>query len=211
MWPRVLHGLHSRSVPWMPPSLSHTRSQGKGTANSVTRTGPSSRRYSERGQDGRRLQGRNDAGGLAPKPILRAALRAVPSPSVHLAYFWDGRKDGFSALVNYHKLDHKSLENLTYSYLSDWFTAQSKSDKAGADSRLGAAQELQAKLKLILAGEQLQLGRTRSSWHGQVTFVPADFSLCSSRLWRQGHRCQDVRQQLQRATRAGLPLRCGLL
>lgn len=66
---------------------------------------------------------------------------------------WDGRKDGFSALVNYHKLDHKALENLTYSYLGDWITAQGKSEKVGSDSRLGAAQELQAKLKLILAGE----------------------------------------------------------
>ena len=68
-------------------------------------------------------------------------------------HIWDGRKDGFSALVNYHKLTHKALENLTYSYLGDWITAQGKSDKAGADSRLGAAQELQAKLKLILTGE----------------------------------------------------------
>ncbi len=68
-------------------------------------------------------------------------------------HIWDGRKDGFSALMNYHKLDHKALENLTYAYLGDWITAQSKSDKAGADSRLGAAQDLQAKLKLILAGE----------------------------------------------------------
>jgi len=68
-------------------------------------------------------------------------------------HIWDGRKDGFSALVNYHKLTHKALENLTYSYLGDWITAQSKSDKAGADLRLAAAQALQEKLKLILAGE----------------------------------------------------------
>ncbi len=68
-------------------------------------------------------------------------------------HIWDGRKDGFSALVNYHKLTHKALENLAYSYLGDWITSQSKSDKAGADLRLGAAQALQEKLKLILAGE----------------------------------------------------------
>ncbi len=66
---------------------------------------------------------------------------------------WDGRKDGFAALVNYHKLTHKTLENLTYSYLGDWIAAQGKSDKVGADLRLAAAQSLQAKLKLILAGE----------------------------------------------------------
>jgi len=68
-------------------------------------------------------------------------------------HIWDGRKDGFSVLVNYHRLDHQALENLTYSYLGDWITAQSKSDKVGADLRLAAAQALQEKLKLILAGE----------------------------------------------------------
>jgi hypothetical protein len=68
-------------------------------------------------------------------------------------HIWDGRKDGFSVLVNYHKLTHKTLENLTYSYLGDWISAQSKSDKTGADLRLAAAQTLQEKLKLILAGE----------------------------------------------------------
>jgi hypothetical protein len=68
-------------------------------------------------------------------------------------HIWDGRKDGFSALVNYHKLNYKTLDKLTYAYLGDWITAQTKSDKAGADLRLGAAQALQEKLKLILAGE----------------------------------------------------------
>jgi hypothetical protein len=58
--------------------------------------------------------------------------------------------------VNYHKLNHKLLETLTYSYLQDWITAQAaaaKDGKPGADLRLVAAQELQNKLKLILAGE----------------------------------------------------------
>jgi N-6 DNA Methylase len=71
-------------------------------------------------------------------------------------HIWDGRKDGFSVLVNYHKFDHKGLENLTYSYLQDWITAQAaaaKSGKTGADLRLAAAQTLQDKLKLILEGE----------------------------------------------------------
>jgi N-6 DNA Methylase len=70
-----------------------------------------------------------------------------------LWHIWDGRKDGFSALVNYHKLTHKLMENLAYSYLGDWITAQSRSDKLGADLRLAAAQELQTKLKFILTGE----------------------------------------------------------
>ncbi|MDQ4039832.1 MAG: BREX-1 system adenine-specific DNA-methyltransferase PglX, partial [Actinomycetota bacterium] len=31
-------------------------------------------------------------------------------------HVWDGRKDGFSALVNYHKLDRNKLEKLVYTY-----------------------------------------------------------------------------------------------
>jgi type I restriction-modification system DNA methylase subunit len=71
-------------------------------------------------------------------------------------HIWDGRKDGFSALVNYHKLDHANLEKLTYTYLGSWI-ADRKSDMnrgiAGAEGRLLAAQALQDKLKLILEGE----------------------------------------------------------
>jgi hypothetical protein len=71
-------------------------------------------------------------------------------------HIWDGRKDGFSCLVNYHKLTHQRLETLTYAYLQDWITAQAaaaREGKPGADLRLAAAQELQNKLKLILEGE----------------------------------------------------------
>ncbi len=69
---------------------------------------------------------------------------------------WDGRKDGFSALVNYHKLDHKLLEKLTYTYLGDWIKKQQEAvsnEESGADDRLLKAQQLQDKLKLILDGE----------------------------------------------------------
>ncbi len=71
-------------------------------------------------------------------------------------HLWDGRKDGFSCLINHHTLDHKRLETLTYSYVQDWITAQAaaaKVSQTGADLRLAAAQDLQDKLKLILAGE----------------------------------------------------------
>ena len=71
-------------------------------------------------------------------------------------HVWDGHKDGFSCLVNYHKLDHKGLEALTYAYLGDWITIQAadaRGGKLGADLRLKAAQDLQDKLKRILAGE----------------------------------------------------------
>jgi hypothetical protein len=71
-------------------------------------------------------------------------------------HVWDGRRDGFSALVNYHTLDRRQLEKLTYTYLGDWIKRQEDSlvrDESGAEARLLAARELQNKLKLILEGE----------------------------------------------------------
>lgn len=71
-------------------------------------------------------------------------------------HLWDGRPDGFHALVNYHRLDHAALQKLTYSYLGNWIQQQSddaKADKPGAAERLGAARSLQAKLAAILEGE----------------------------------------------------------
>lgn len=71
-------------------------------------------------------------------------------------HVWDGLPDGFSALVNYHKLDYKKLETLIYSYLGDWIQRQ-KTDVAsnveGARERLAAAQVLSQRLELILEGE----------------------------------------------------------
>lgn len=72
-------------------------------------------------------------------------------------HIWDGRKDGFNVLVNYHKLDFKRLDGLTHAYLGDWITTQAadaKAGKTGADLRLAAAQALQKKLEVILAGEK---------------------------------------------------------
>ncbi len=69
---------------------------------------------------------------------------------------WDGRKDGFSALVNYHRLDRSTLEKLTYSYLGDWLERQAagvRDDVPGAEERLAAARSLQQKLELIIEGE----------------------------------------------------------
>lgn len=73
-------------------------------------------------------------------------------------HIWDGLKDGFSALVNYHLLDHKTLAKLTYSYIGqDWVErqrAEVRDEVAGAEARLTAALELKRKLELILDGEQ---------------------------------------------------------
>jgi len=72
-------------------------------------------------------------------------------------HVWDGLRDGFSALVNYHRLDRKTLEKLTYTYLgTDWVErqrAEVRDEVAGAEARLAAALELQRKLELILDGE----------------------------------------------------------
>ena len=71
-------------------------------------------------------------------------------------HLWDGRRDGFSALVNYHKLDRARLEKLTYTYLGDWIGRQSSAvdaNEEGSDARLQAARDLQDRLKLIIEGE----------------------------------------------------------
>ena len=71
-------------------------------------------------------------------------------------HVWDGLRDGFSALVNYHKLDHATLQRLTYSHLGWWIDRQKgqvREEKPGAEDRLAAALGLQEKLKLILEGE----------------------------------------------------------
>lgn len=70
---------------------------------------------------------------------------------------WDGHKEGFSALVNYHRLDHKLLESLAFRYLGDWIARQRDAEKrgeAGAAERLRKAEDLQRRLKLVLEGEQ---------------------------------------------------------
>jgi hypothetical protein len=84
---------------------------------------------------------------------------------------WDGLRDGFSALVNCHKLDRRLLESLTYAYLGDWIRRQTfalkgnqedgkasgvksgGSEDDGALTRLTAALELQKRLEAILEGE----------------------------------------------------------
>jgi hypothetical protein len=77
-------------------------------------------------------------------------------------HFWDGRRDGFHALVNYHRLTaedgegRRTVEKLIYSYLGDWIDNQRSDQKAaveGADARLAHAEHLKAELIKILEGE----------------------------------------------------------
>lgn len=71
-------------------------------------------------------------------------------------HIWDGLRDGFAALVNYHKLDKKLLETLIYTYLGDWISRQKQDITNGVDGsqeKLDAAESLKKKLELILEGE----------------------------------------------------------
>jgi hypothetical protein len=77
-------------------------------------------------------------------------------------HIWDGQRDGFHALVNYHRLagpdgeGKRTLEKLIYTYLGDWITRQKQAQangEEGADARLAAALHLQVELKKILEGE----------------------------------------------------------
>lgn len=71
-------------------------------------------------------------------------------------HIWDGLRDGFAALVNYHKLDYKTLEALIYTYLGDWISRQRRDADNGVDGaqeKLAAAEALKKRLELILTGE----------------------------------------------------------
>jgi hypothetical protein len=71
-------------------------------------------------------------------------------------HIWDGLRDGFAALVNYHKLNTKLLETLIYTYLGDWISRQKQDIDNGVDGaqgKLAAAEQLKKKLELILEGE----------------------------------------------------------
>lgn len=71
-------------------------------------------------------------------------------------HVWDGLKDGFAALVNYHRLDAKNLERLIHTYLGAWIGQQEKGVRDGVDgaqTRLTYALDLKRRLELILEGE----------------------------------------------------------
>ncbi len=71
-------------------------------------------------------------------------------------HIWDGHREGFSALVNYHRLDHEGLKSLTYTYLGDWMRTveiEARAGKSGARDKLAKAKALQQRLAAILEGE----------------------------------------------------------
>jgi hypothetical protein len=77
-------------------------------------------------------------------------------------HIWDGERDGFHALVNYHRLaapngdGARLLQKLAQTYLGDWIArceADVKNDKPNAHKLLKAAKDLQTDLLKILEGE----------------------------------------------------------
>ena len=77
-------------------------------------------------------------------------------------HIWDGRRDGFHALVNYHRLaapggeGRRTLEKLIYSFLGVWIDrqrAEMENDTLGAEVRLAHAEHLRGNLQKILEGD----------------------------------------------------------
>ncbi len=107
------------------------------------------------------------AGGLELDEWLRTIFFKEHCEQFHhrpfLWHIWDGKRDGFHALVNYHKLagpdGRQLLETLTYSYLGEWISRQKAAMQEGgqaaqgADDREAAALELKKRLEAILTGE----------------------------------------------------------
>lgn len=73
-------------------------------------------------------------------------------------HVWDGHKDGFSALLNYHMLTKAKLQTLVHTYLGDWITQQRRTLEAGgaqageATLKLAKAEALKTQLEAILEG-----------------------------------------------------------
>ncbi len=117
----------------------------------------------------RRLLAATNPNGRAPKSLedwLRDRFFAEHCKLFHnrpfIWHIWDGRQDGFHALVNYHRLagpggeGRRTLESLAYAYLNDWIHRQrvGQSDGvAGSDARHAHALDLQRQLVRILEGE----------------------------------------------------------
>ena len=77
-------------------------------------------------------------------------------------HIWDGRHDGFNALINYHRLaapggeGRRTLEALIFVHLGDWIDRQRRDQREGiegADARVAAAEQLKLNLEMILDGE----------------------------------------------------------
>ena len=117
----------------------------------------------------RRLLAATNPNGKAPKSLevwLRDKFFTEHCKLFHnrpfVWHIWDGRQDGFHALVNYHRLagpggeGRRTLESLAYAYLNDWIYRQRLGQSegiSGSDARLAHAIDLQQQLERILGGD----------------------------------------------------------
>lgn len=63
-------------------------------------------------------------------PLLQVAV----FPELMILFIWniwDGLRDVFATLVNFHKFDYKNLETLIYTHLDDWIMRQTKDKDKG--------------------------------------------------------------------------------
>jgi hypothetical protein len=118
------------------------------------------RAWSERWSQGKLDELLAQAGGRDLDTWLRESFFASHAKLFHnrpfIWHIWDGRRDGFGILVNYHRLDRQLLDRITHTLLGSWIETQRdqvRSEMPGAEARLVAAQELQRKLELIAHGE----------------------------------------------------------
>jgi hypothetical protein len=118
--------------------------------------------YGDRWTDGQRRQLLAQVGASSLEGWLRdkrGFFAQHVSLFHHRPFLWqisDGRTDGFSAIVNYHRLTGSALQKLIYTYLGDWIGRQATAaerGEAGAPARLEAATALRDKLIAILEGE----------------------------------------------------------
>lgn len=107
------------------------------------------------------LLAREGASGMTLETWLRDRFFDAHCSLFHQRPFvwqvWDGLKDGFSALLHYHRLTHATMKTLIYTDLGDWIDRQEagvKGGAVGAEQRLIAAKTLRAKLETILVGEK---------------------------------------------------------
>lgn len=91
------------------------------------------------------LLGEAGAGGKDLDTWLRDSFFASHAKLFHnrpfIWHIWDGRKDGFGVLVNYHRLDRQLLDRITHTLLGSWIEPNAiRSDASFPAPRHGWAQ-----------------------------------------------------------------------
>ena len=89
---------------------------------------------------------------------IESLLDAVPQlAGPFLWQIWEGIRDEFFVLVNYHKFGRNGSKSLISTYLGDWIKQQKRElavGTKGAEEKLYAALAIKGKLEKILEGEK---------------------------------------------------------